>query len=177
MAGKSQQKRQRLSPREYAMHRGCVTSAVQQAIHAGRLTKSLHRDARGWYQIDVELADQEWAATTRANMIPLSGPTAPGCGDAPSLGEARARLDLAKAELAEIELAEKRGELVQAGEVEARLSTVFGRCKTKLLGIPSRARQQDPGLTAAQVALIKSLVREALEDLAAEAGEDEEVAP
>lgn len=68
--------------------------------------------------------------------------------------------------MAEIELAEKRGELVAANEVEGRLVSVFSTCKTKLLGVPSRARQQDPGLSAGQISTIDRLIREALEDLA-----------
>jgi phage terminase Nu1 subunit (DNA packaging protein) len=71
--------------------------------------------------------------------------------------------------LAEIELAEKRGELLPAKDVESRLVNVFAHCKTKLLGVPARARQRDPSLTGPQVALIETLIREALEDLASAA--------
>ena len=57
-------------------------------------------------------------------------------------------------------------EAMTDAELEARLVTLFASCKTKLLGIPSRARQADPTLSSVQVAIVESLVREALEDLA-----------
>lgn len=80
---------------------------------------------------------------------------------------ARVRREAAQAALVEAKLAEKRGELVPAADVEARLVSVFGMCRTKLLGIATRTRQRLPHLTGKDVAVIDSLVREALEDLAA----------
>jgi phage terminase Nu1 subunit (DNA packaging protein) len=151
------------SLRAYARHRGVSLAAVQAAIRAGRLRASLTPDGK---IADAELADAEWEATTYSDRRPLTGPTS---GDpAPDLGEARARKEAALAEMAEMDLAERRGELVPARNVEAALLAAIMRCKTKLLGVPSRARQQDPGLTAAQVALFDDLIREAMEDLAAE---------
>jgi phage terminase Nu1 subunit (DNA packaging protein) len=156
------------------------------AIETGRLTKSVKKNPGGTYSIDPKRADLEWAASTYADRVPLTGPTAPAAvlpagpatagAEAMSLGEARARLEAAKAELAEMDLEERRGELVPAREVEARLVAVFSSCKVKLLGVPSRVRQQDPGLTKAQVALIEASVREALEDLAGEPESEEATA-
>ena len=164
-----------ISPREYAKHRGCALSTVQEAVKTGRLAKSAKR-VKGAWRIDPALADKEWAASTHADRAPLTGPTAPraapplddgeGEGDLNSLAEARARHEMAKAELAEIELAERRGDLVKARDVESRLAGVFANCKRKLLGVPPRARQQDPTLSEAQLGLVDSLIREALEDLA-----------
>jgi phage terminase Nu1 subunit (DNA packaging protein) len=158
----------RLSARAYAKHRRCDHKAVTQAIAIGRLTKSVKRLAGGKYSIDPKRADLEWEASTYADRVPLTGPTAPRglAGEPPDLKEARARLETAKAQLAEMDLAERRGELVLAREVEARLVGVFSSCKTKLLGVPSRVRQQDPGLTKPQVELIEATIREALEELA-----------
>jgi hypothetical protein len=165
-----------ISLRAYAARRraaglaGGTLRAVQQAIAAGRLSRSVARDAKGDPKIaDADLADREWAGTTHEDRIPLTGPTSPGLPP-PELMESRARREAAQAALAEIELAEKRLELVLARDVESRLVNVFSHCKTKLLGVPSRARQQDPGLTGAQIKLIEQLIREALEDLAAPAG-------
>ncbi|MCM2332754.1 MAG: DUF1441 family protein [Anaeromyxobacteraceae bacterium] len=156
-----------LSARAYAKHRGCDHKAVTAAIKIGRLTKSVKRSKGGRYAIDPRRADAEWDAATYADRVPLTGPTAPAAGEEnPSLMEARARLETAKAALAELDLGERRGELVPAREVEARLVAVFSSCKTKLLGVPTRARQWDPTLTKAQVELIEATVREALEDLA-----------
>lgn len=158
--------------RGYARRRGCQPSAVHQAITSGRIPAELIErggDGRVKGIKDADAADAAWRANTQANKIPLSGRGAPKNGAPPTLGEARARLDAAKAELAELELAERQKELVEVREIDARLVGVFGRCKTKLLGVPSRARQQDPGLTVAQLALVDTLIREALEELAEEA--------
>lgn len=154
--------------RAYARHRkaaglaGGTHRAVQVAIKEGRLKKSLTPDGK---IADVDLADMEWAATTHVDRIPLTGPTAAGTPP-PDLQESRARREAAEAALAEIELAEKRGELVLAGDVESKLVNVFAHCKTKLLAVAARARQRDPALSGPQVALFEALIREALEDLA-----------
>lgn len=158
-----------ISQRAYARHRkesglpGGSHHAVQEAIATGRLARSVTADGR---IADAGLADKEWAAGTNEKHRPLSGPTA--SDDVPSLAEARARKEAALAKMAEMDLAERQGELVPADNVEAALLSAIMRCKTKLLGVPSRARQQDPGLTAAQVALFDDLIREAMEDLAAD---------
>jgi hypothetical protein len=166
-----------MSEREYAAHRkemglpGGSQSAVNRAIQSGRLTASVTKDAAGRTRIDPAKADREWAATTRSEYVPQTGPTSPaGASEStPELAESRARHEAAKAALAELELQEREGGLVSAAEVKAGMVGVFTRAKTKLLGIPSRARQQDPALTQAQLALLEGLIREALEDLAAEA--------
>lgn len=159
--------------REYARHResrglvGTTHRAVQVAIRDGRIVKAIVDG-----KIDAAIADEEWAGTTLEDRVPITGPTAPQSdddddlpADVPSLKESRARREAAEAALAEIELAEKRRELVLAADVESKLVNVFSRCKTKLLGVPSRARQRDPGLSGLQVQLFEALIREALEDL------------
>lgn len=158
----------------YARHRkalglpGGTPKAVRAARDRGSLAGALTKDGQ---IADVELADQLWAATTREDRVPLTGPTASGANaaakPAPSpLQEHRARREAAQAELAEIELAEKRRELVPAKDVESRLVNVFSSSRTKILGVVARARQRDPSITPAQHALYESLLREALEDLA-----------
>jgi hypothetical protein len=179
-----------LSLRAYAKHRGCALSAVQRAIESGRLSASVARDGRGHPKItDAAAADAEWSATTKDNRVPLAVqlqreappvrvppprlPPPPGGDDDPELPGAipdravsLARREAAEAALAEIELAEKRGELIQAKDVEARFVAEHSRAKTKILGVPSRARQRDPTLTPAHLVLFEDLLREALEDLA-----------
>ena len=164
--------------REYARHReslglvGTTHRAIQVAIRDGRLVKAI-RDGK----IDAAIADAEWSDTTLEDRVPITGPTSPRVADddddlpsdIPSLKESRARREAAEAALAEIELAEKRGELVLARDVESRLVNVFAHCKTKLLGVASRIRQRDPSLTGAQVDMIEAQIREALEDLAGQA--------
>lgn len=145
-----------LSLSAYARHRGCRLSSVQEAVRSGRLRKSLTKDGK---IRDAEAADAEWEATTHAEMRP-------GRAAEPDLAEVRLRHELARACAAELELAKMRGEVVLAADVESRLVDVFAACKTKLLAVPARARQQDPGLTSSQLGLFEELIREALSDLA-----------
>lgn len=156
-----------ISLRSYATRRGVSVMAVSKAIKAGRLVRSVVRDERGQPKIaDPELADREWADNTRADRVPLTGPAAKGGEVPPDYAESRARREAAEAGLAELELAKEEGRLVVASEVEARIANDYSKVRTKLLGVPSRVRQQDPALTAAQLALIDTVIREALEDLA-----------
>lgn len=144
--------------RDYARHRKCAPSTVEEAIDSERLSKSVTRDEKGRPRIDALLADAEWAATTDVAHDPTKPP--------PSFQESRARHEAAKAGLAEVKLRERLGELVVAAEVQANLEDVFARCRTKLLGVTSRLRQQLPHLTGPDLELVDSLLREALEDLA-----------
>lgn len=158
-----------MSQRAFAARMKCDPRAVRVAIRDGRVPREL-LTADGKIR-DADAAAAAWKANTLSDRVPLTGPTAPSKPiapdvDEPSLLEVRSRHELAKAQLAEIDLAERRAELVLVAELDVRLTSLFASCKTKLLGIPSRARQADPKLTAPQVALIESLVREALEDLA-----------
>lgn len=82
-----------------------------------------------------------------------------------TVASATQRLKAAQADLAELKFKEAAGELVPARDVEARMVSVFTSCKTRLLAIPSRARQALPHLTNADVASLETLVREALEEL------------
>lgn len=165
--------------REYARHRearglvGTTHRAVQVAIRDGRLVKAI-RDGK----IDAATADAEWSDTTLEDRVPITGPTSPRVaddddddddlgGDIPSLKVSRARREAAEAALKEIELAEKKGELVLAKDVESQLVGVFSHCKTKLLGVAARIRQRDPSLSRVQLELIEEQIREALADLAA----------
>jgi hypothetical protein len=172
----------------YAAHRkaaglpGGSVASVQGARDAGRLSASLTKDGR---IASAAAADAEWEATTKAKMRPHTGPSAQAVGgdrlpgrprkskaDVSGLAESTARKAAADAGLAELKLGELRGELVRAESVESKLVAAFASCRTKLLGVPARARQQDPGLTPEQIALFEALVREACEALSG-AGEEE----
>ena len=185
-----------LSVRAYARHRGVSHTAVQRAIKSQRLVRSLGRNAAGeWQIVDVALADQEWDANgdlTRAPAAikereaarPASGteavppvPPVPPPADAvdpgsvPSgeltLSAAAAQEKAWKARLAELQYREKTGELVDARAVEMKMVEVFTRCRTKLLGIPSKLKTRSPHLTPADLRAVDAEIRQALEELAA----------
>lgn len=158
-----------LSLRAYAAHRksqglsGGTLSAVQAAVKAGRLRGALTKDGK---IRDAADADSEWVQTTHADRVPLRGPVSNGHAAPNPLQEHRARREAAEAAMAEIELAEKQRSLVPAADVEAHLVNVFANCRTKLLGLPARARAQDPSLSSEQIAMFDRLLHECLEDLA-----------
>jgi len=169
-----------ISLRAYARHRkevglpGGTPRAVEVAIQSGRIPGDcLTKDGK---IRSAKAADTAWLANTADDYRPLTGPTSSrgkptgpvpaDPGEAIDLNEARRRKEVANAALAELELGERQGELVAVREVEARLTNLFGSCRTKLLGIPARAAQRDPTLTRPQLTLLDALLREALEDLA-----------
>ena len=160
----------------YARHRksrglpGGTLYAVQVAKRDGRIKRSVTR--RGKIR-STELADAEWLASTKSEYVPDTGPTSPARNTSPEqtalnpLAEARARREAAQAEIREMELAQRRGELVPAKDIESHLANLFTQCRTRLLSIPARARQHDASLSGPQLVLLERLLREALEDLAA----------
>jgi phage terminase Nu1 subunit (DNA packaging protein) len=158
-----------ISFRTYATRRGVSPEAVSKAFDAGRLRKSVVIVDGQPKIADADLADREWAQRTRprADQGSQRDRSKPDYHAARARREvAAARRERAQARLTEIDLAERRGQLLVAADVEARLVAVFSNCKTKLLGIASRARQREPSFTPSQVDLIDALVRECLEELA-----------
>ncbi len=54
--------------------------------------------------------------------------------------------------------------------MQAKWAEVITISRTKVLGIPSKAKQRIPDLTQDQVVVLEDIVREALEELAEEHG-------
>lgn len=174
----------------YAQQRGVSTKAVSKAVAAGRLSASVTRDDRGAPKIaDPELADREWAANTRPRVDhpPANEPASPprpiqprqqGPGPAvaaeeprprpPDYNESRARREAALADMAELEVAERRGHLVPIDEARAEVQERYTLVRTRLLGVPSRVAQRLPHLAGEVVPVLDNLLREALEELAAD---------
>jgi hypothetical protein len=140
--------------------------------------------------VDFALADQEWAKNTdtqkRANAagglvapdfhgpapvpLPLVAQPSPRPSpveDVETIASATERLKTAQADLAELNLQEKRGELVSAADVSREWSNILSQARSKLLGVPTRFRQAVPTATTENVATLENLIREALEDLVA----------
>lgn len=186
-----------LSLTAYAARRGVSPKAVSKAVAAGRLVGSVVRDDHGDPKIlDPDLADREWEANTRTRIdrpivesrtqpTPIMQPTprvvpvirvstdVPDYNVSRALREAAAaRREAAKAELAELDVAERRGELVPADEARAVLVDKFTIVKTKILGIPSRFAQRMPELASVAIPVIDELLREALEELADDTASD-----
>lgn len=156
----------------YARHRaalnlpGKTRASVQEAIESGRLAASVAYVGGRPRIRDVELADREWAEATKAEHIPITN----GGEGASALAAARTRRETALAGLAEIELAKEQGALVRAADVEAAMVGMITRSRNKIMGVPAGLRQRDPTFTLEQVRLVEDLIREALEELAANGG-------
>lgn len=147
----------RPSLRSIAKALGVSLSALQEARDTGRINLTP--------PVDVEALRAQWVASSNVQgPAPMAerGDVAEGI----SLAEARRRKENALAELREVELAEKKGGLVPARDVEIRWAGIITAARTRLLELPTRVKQAVPELTPAQVELVRAMVHEALTDLA-----------
>lgn len=168
----------------YAKRRGVSTVAVSKAIATGRLRESVIM-VDGQPKIrDPEFADREWEANTRPRVdqqpAPGAAPKAkataaadPDADQVPDYFESRARREAAAArreaalaELAELDVDERKGELVPTVEARADVIDKFTIVKTRILGVPTRVAQRLPHVAAQVVPVLDELLREALDELA-----------
>jgi hypothetical protein len=109
-------KAQFMTQAAYSRHRGVSRSAVAKAVTDGRIVLI---DGR----IDPAIADAQWQNNTRAR----SQGNHKGVGDDPpealDYGSARARREHAEATMAELQLAEKTGSLLNRRGVELAMDT------------------------------------------------------
>lgn len=84
----------------------------------------------------------------------------------PDYNDSRARSEFEKANLLELDRKQKEGLLLPRDQVERAAANVATIVRTKLLAVPTRARQRIPHLTLDEVAILDELQREALEELA-----------
>jgi hypothetical protein len=178
-----------ISPDEYAEQRGVTGRAVRKAIADGRIVKGAVQAGKRRWQIDPEIADQEWqrntspakqrgAAAERAREREQQQGNAPDVlSKAPSHAQAQALRTLYQAKLLELDLKERQGQLVPKSDVERvwfeegrRVRDSLRRTPQLMIGDIARAAG---GLTPEQRAevllvLERHLVK-ALEGLAADA--------
>ncbi len=83
-----------------------------------------------------------------------------------NLNAARARLAIAQAERAELELKERIGELIPADVILSNWQPLVGAARAKVLSIPSKAKTRIPKLSEKDLAKLKAICRGVLEDLA-----------
>jgi len=156
----------------FARRHGVSIPTVRRGVFKGRLTKSVIDTPGGYKIVDVELADREWAASANHGTLPaadrerLDGDEIPEISEDMTLTEASVIEKRWRGKMVQLEYRKKAGDLIEASEVEAGLAEVFSECRTKLLGVPIRARQRLPHLTKEDMLVIEELQREALEALA-----------
>lgn len=151
-----------ITQREYARRRGISNVSVHEAIKAGRISTVAGK-------IDPDLADREWRENTDQskprNRITGSpkhariageppepmdfGSADGGNGTASGYAKARAARELYQAQLAKLELDEKRGILVRADEVRLGAFNMARKARDQLIALPERvaailAAAQDP---------------------------------
>lgn len=71
-------------------------------------------------------------------------------------------------QIREIELAERRGEMLSLDEVSENWTAFARKVKAAFLGMPTKIRQKLPHLSAADGEIIRKVVRRILQDLAKE---------
>ncbi len=94
-------------------------------------------------------------------QIPIDAPA-----DLPDYTISRARSEFEKANLLELQRKTQEGLLLQREDVEQAWAQAVNITRTRLLGVPSTAKQRIPHLEIEEVELLTMLIREALEELA-----------
>lgn len=163
---------------DFARRHGVSKMAISKAIASGRLSSCVARDERGRPSItDAELADLQWQGGRRApaprdRAVDRSAPLpdgVPALSTSVAVKEAAtARKEQARAELAEFDLAKRRGQLIDKEQARGDMKDAYTLVKTRLLGVPSRFAQRCPQYAAAVVPEMDKLIREALEELSTE---------
>lgn len=78
----------------------------------------------------------------------------------------KAKLDFFKRQAIELDVEERKRNLIPREEIANALAGVFGSLRSKLLGLPAKATQQISGLDQKQTeALLRKIIDEALVDL------------
>lgn len=144
---------------EYARRRGVSREAVRKALGTARISGVLHA---GKVMIDPDAADLAWARNTDSDQQQRGAPEqleltqqraqavathqsdadpAPSAGVAtssPHLVRAKTDTELLRKELLELELAEKRGELVPIVDIERAYAAKLAAARDALESIPDR---------------------------------------
>lgn len=138
-----------LGVREYAKRRGVTHAAVRKAIEKGHLSRSVTKDqVTGWPRIDPEIADVEWQRSTdQAQQRPAEQRELFGDArtksvrdteEGVSFSRARAVREGLNARIAELDLRERMGSLVEVAQVKAEAFDVGRKIREGLLGLPAR---------------------------------------
>jgi hypothetical protein len=87
--------------------------------------------------------------------------------DLPDYTISRARSEYEKANLLELQRKTQEGMLLRREDAELAWGGAVNITRTRMLGVPSTAKQRIPHLEVEEVELITTLIREALDELAA----------
>jgi hypothetical protein len=139
-----------ISIREYARRRGVSHTSVLKAIKRGRIKLT-----RG--KLDPVVADAAWETNTDpAQRRPTRGAKDGRSGtngtpkrtpEGVTYAKSRAQREIYLARLAELEYDVKKGKLVDADEVRARVFTIARTARDILIGMPDRLAPRIVGET------------------------------
>ena len=123
-----------VSMREYARQRGVDKESVRLAVHDGRLVNSVTKKENGRYDIDVQLADEEWKQNTNpAKQRETKNKPAP-----PSMAQARAVREMYAARLTQLDYEERSGTLCKVEDVKLTAFKSARLTRDAMLNIPAR---------------------------------------
>lgn len=180
---------------EAATGRQCSRQNLEKLCDRGALQGSPCILQRGPWRFDAGLAVQEYLAkvapfqaeaeqpTAKRKALPSQPDQATQRGapvrrqpaqlpadapeDLPDYTISRARSEYEKANLLELQRKTQEGLLLRREDVEQAWGRAVNLTRTRLLGVPSTAKQRIPHLEVEEVELLTGLIREALEELAA----------
>lgn len=158
----------------FARELGVSHTAINHAIATGRIPAHLigTRPYRG--RIVSYIAD---VAGARAAFVANSDPVRQQSGqrtkasriaaaDAiPSIAESRAVTEAYRGRLMQLTFERESGKLVDAEEFRVKFTSMVVTARTRLLGVPSKAKGRIPHLTIDEVEILTQLIREALDGL------------
>ena len=159
-----------ITRKQAAEELGVTVQSIYMSIKRGKLTAL--EDANGNILINSDTMRNELKTKSRIRKV-----TDPNRNEAkrrnsrtdesiPEYEESRARTEHLKAELLELDRKQKEKLLVSAAEVKSSWAQIISLARTKVLGIPSKAKQRIPDLDTSAMTCLEDIVRESLEDLA-----------
>ena len=155
---------------DLAKMKGVSRSAVSQKKRAGILNGAIV-NVNGKDVLNKDEALRLW----ETNMVPHLSKLEKVEGDnrkttnteeIPDFNTSRSKREAMMARLAEIDVEEREKVLVSAAEVKTSWAQIISLARTKVLGIPSKAKQRIPDLDTSAMTCLEDIVRESLEDLA-----------
>jgi phage terminase Nu1 subunit (DNA packaging protein) len=155
---------------DLAKMKGVSRSAVSQKKRAGILNGAIV-NVNGKDVLNKDEALRLW----ETNMVPHVSNLKNVEGDnrkttntdeIPDFNTSRSKREAMMARLAEIDVEEREKVLVSAAEVKSSWAQIISLARTKVLGIPSKAKQRIPDLDTSAMTCLEDIVRESLEDLA-----------
>jgi len=155
---------------DLAKMKGVSRSAVSQKKRAGILNGAIV-NVNGKDVLNKDEALRLW----ETNMVPHFSKLTKVEGDnrkttntdeIPDFNTSRSKREAMMARLAEIDVEEREKVLVSAAAVKTSWAQIISLARTKVLGIPSKAKQRIPDLDTSAMTCLEDIVRESLEDLA-----------